>query len=503
MFFLFIFIFQICFFQTVISMEEYLIEQVLSKEDRKFLQNQRDMQEIRKNWSNINKRFNVLPVKYKFSYKHLVLLNNFNLGMCCGVVPFTFLQYKYSIFKDNKKVLFLDVFFLFLPFFISKGQAKKIHYSFTYENMLNNFEKLRAEVFIEKFFSLIDKKTIFIDYYNNFFKKTDFYTYEYDDIRKYKVLMNFFLAKDESEKKNIIKEHFEYLIKIDLDKGRDRESIFFPKNLNEFFILEFSDEQFLQIIDTYYKDRIDEIVDLFNKVYCDRRIENILSRINENILLKILLNQKLSKNIYTYIMENFRFEIVAEINKKQGEISRINEEVEFLNHFEIYENEKREIENTQKQEEQKRRICFFNGVNLERIFLNNINNPIAFSKLIYNNFFYDYKEIVDFLKRYSNENSSIDKIAEMLSILFNYNSRLSQTNFHKDSKEVFFKIITSLDLLEDKVKKIISSKLFTVLEKDFESVLSLKFCYGQTEAVKRYHELLTMLENKNKNKIVF
>ena len=290
---------------------------------------------------------------------------------------------------------------------------------------------------------------------------------------------------------------------IDQDKKIDTESIFFPKNLNKFVILEFSDEQFLQIIDKYYKDKIDEIVDIFNEVYWEKqkKVENILSRINENILLKILLNQKLSKNIYTYIMENFRFEIVAEINKKQGEISRIKEEVEFLNHFEIYENEKREIENTQKQEEQKRRTLFLNGGNLERIFLNNINNPIAFSKLIYNNFFYDYKEIVDFLKHYSKENSSIDKIAEMLSILFNYNRRLSQTNFHKDSKEVFFKIITSLDLLEDKVKKIISSKLFTVLEKDFESVLSLKFCYGQTEAVKRYHELLTMLENKNK--IVF
>lgn len=498
MFFLFIFIFQICFFQTVISMEEYLIEQVPYKEHQKFLQNQRDMQRIRKNWSNINKRFNVLPVKYKFSYKHISFFGNITLGSLC-FASVLFLKEKYSFSKNIFFVCSLG--FLFLPFLISKGQAKKFHYSLTYENMLNNFEKLRAEVFIEKFFSLIDKKTIFIDYYNNFFKKTDFYTYEYDDIRKYKVLMNFFLAKDESEKKNIIKEHFEYLIKIDLDKGRDRESIFFPKNLNKFVILEFSDEQFLQIIDTYYKDRIDEIVDLFNKVYCDRRIENILSRINENILLKILLNQKLSKNIYTYIMENFRFEIVAEINKKQGEISRINEEVEFLNHFEIYENEKREIENTQKQEEQKRRIFFFNGVNLERIFLNNINNPIAFSKLIYNNFFYDYKEIVDFLKHYSKENSSIDKIAEMLSILFNYNSGLSQTNFHKDSKEVFFKIITSLDLLEDKVKKIISSELFTVLEKDFESVLSLKFCYGQTEAVKRYHELLTMLENKNK--IVF
>lgn len=71
MFFLFIFIFQICFFQTVISMEEYLIEQVPYKEHQKFLQNQRDMQRIRKNWSNINKRFNVLPVKYKFSYKHI------------------------------------------------------------------------------------------------------------------------------------------------------------------------------------------------------------------------------------------------------------------------------------------------------------------------------------------------------------------------------------------------------------------------------------------------
>lgn len=198
MFFLFIFIFQICFFQTVISMEEYLIEQVPYKEHQKFLQNQRDMQRIRKNWSNINKRFNVLPVKYKFSYKHISFFGNITLGSLC-FASVLFLKEKYSFSKNIFFVCSLG--FLFLPFLISKGQAKKFHYSLTYENMLNNFEKLRAEGFIEKVFSLIDKKTIFIDYYINFFKKTDFYTYEYDDIRKYKILMNFFLAKDDLAKK--------------------------------------------------------------------------------------------------------------------------------------------------------------------------------------------------------------------------------------------------------------------------------------------------------------
>ncbi len=196
-------------------------------------------------------------------------------------------------------------------------------------------------------------------------------------------------------------------------------------------------------------------------------------------------------------MENFRFEIVAEINKKQGEVSRIEEEVEFLNCFKNYENEKREIENTQKQEEQKRRTLFLNGLNLETILRKNINNPIALSRLIYNNFYYDYSPIVSFFNNC--DDSHLDNIAKILSYLF------YEENFKIHSggnpKEIFFKIITSTDFSKDAANKVISSKLFRVLEKDFESVLSLKFCYGQTEAVKRYHELLTMLENKNR--IVF
>lgn len=404
-----------------------------------------------------------------------------------------FLNKEYSLSGNYKNIF--SFCFLFLPFFISARQAKKIHYSFTYENMLNNFEKLRAEVFTKNFFSLIDRKTIFIDYYMNFFNKTNTFPFKQDNnITKYKVLMNFFLAENESDKKEIIKKYSQYLIMIDQDRTRDGESIFFPKNLNEFLILEFSDEQCLKIIDMYYRDKIDGIVDVFNLGYLkkQKQIENILSHMNEDILLKIVLNQKLSKKIYTYIMENFRFQIVSEINKKQGEVSRI-EEVEFLKHFEIYENEKREIENTQKEEEQKKRALFLEGLNLERFFSPNIYNPIALTRLIYNNFYYDYLPIVSFFKNC--RDSCLDNIAEILSYLFH------EKNFkihpERKPKEIFFKIITSPDLLEDKVKKIIFSKLFEVSENDFEDVLTLKFCYGKKEEIKRYYELLSILEKKN------
>lgn len=361
--------------------------------------------------------------------------------------------------------------------------------------MLNNFEKLKVKVFSKNIFSKIDKRKIFIDYYKSFLNKTDTFPFqEENDINKYKVLIKFFLAKNGSVEKEIIKKYFQYVMMIDQDRVTNTESIFFPKNLNKFLILEFSDEECLKIIDIYYKDKIDLLVDVFNEVYLENKnkIKNILSKINEDILLKIVLNEKLSQKIYTYIMENFRFEIIHEINKKYGEVSRIEEEVEFSDDFEMYENNKREIENAQKQEEQKVRAFLFNKLDMKTIFEQNINNHIVFSKLMYNDFFYDYPPIVNFFKDCKED----DEMARILSFLFYYDRR-SISHKNKDSRELFFKIITSPDL-EDKVNKIISSRSFTVLEKDFESVLTLKFCYGKTEAVKQYHGLLSELENKNK-----
>lgn len=497
MFIILLFIFQICFFETLISGDDELFEKSLEKNkcERIFLDNQNKIKEIRVSRPDLNKKYNTLAIKYKFNYQYLSYFSSIGFGLLF-FSPFFFLIKKDNI-SSNYKNIFSICFLssLFLPLVISVREAKKIHYSFTYENMLNDFEKLKVKVFTKNIFSLIDRKTIFIDYYENFFKKTDtLFTLQGDDINKYKVLMNFFLAKDESAKKEIIKKYFQYVIMIDQDRGIDAGSIFFPEYLNKSLILELSDEQCLKIIKTYYKDKIDSIVDAFNEIYSkeQKKIKNILSDMNEDILLKIVLNQKLSQKIYTYIMENFRYEIVHEINKKYGEVSRIAEEVEFSNNFEIYENNKREIENAQKQEEQEVRAFCFNKLDIETIFEKNINNHIAFSRLIYNNFFYDYLPIVNFFKNCKRD----DNIAEILSLLFYY-ARYFISDKNKDSKELFFKIITSPNL-GDRAKKIIFSQLFTVLEKDFESILNLKFCYGKTEAVRRYHELLTELESKNK-----
>lgn len=518
-FIIFLFIFQICFFQTLISGDGKLSEDL-------FLANKNEMKELRLR-NNLKKSCSLSSVRYKFSYQHIDFSSNISLG-CLFSASFSLLTKKYFLSKNYKNIFFLCyIGSLFLPFFISARKVKNIHYSFTYENMLKNFEKLKVKIFSKNIFSLINKEKIFIDYYINFFKKTDIFSIlqDHDDINKYKALMNFFLVKDESAKKETIKKYFQYVIMIDQDRKTDTKSIFFPEHLDKSLILEFSDGQCLKIIDIYYKNKIDSIVDVFNEIYSGeknkkedilsdinknkinsildgfdemyleckkKKIENILSHINTDILLKIVLNQKLSQEIYTYIMENFRYEIIHEINKKHREVSRIQEEVQFSNDFEIYENNKREIENTQKREEQMVRAFFFDKLDLKTIFEKNINNLIAFPKLIYTYFFYDYLPIVNFFKDCKDD----DEIAKILSILFYYNRYFTSDN-NKDPKEFFFKIITSSDL-GDIAKNLISSEFFKVSEEDFESVLNLKFCYGKTQAVGRYHELLTELKNKHK-----